>query len=122
MVNSDLQLETEPETPWKTKSQVAILDGWEAIRVALIFIEYAPENEIDDYFSWWHRLVRSRPNKTDQLKLHWENTSWRIALALRKKTPFKDIASEIMAFFANGSVPYWFVREFSSQRAYIYMN
>ena len=24
-------------------------------------------------------------------------------------------------FFAHGSVPYWFVREFSSRRAYIYM-
>ena len=95
-VNSDLQLETEPETPWKPKSQVAILDCLEAIRVALIFIEYAPESDIDDYFAWWHRLVRSRPNKIDQLKLHWENTSWRIALALRKKTPFKDIAKEIM--------------------------
>ena len=54
-----------------------------------------PENEIDD-FAWWHRLVRSRANKIDQLKVHWENTSWRIVLALRKKTPFKDIASEIM--------------------------
>ena len=96
VVNSDLQLETEPETPWKPKSQVAILDCLEAIRVALIFIEYAPESDIDDYFAWWHRLVRSRPNKIDQLKLHWENTSWRIALALRKKTPFKDIAKEIM--------------------------
>ena len=40
--------------------------------------------------------MRSRPNKIDQLKLHWENTSWRIALALREKTPFKDIAEEIM--------------------------
>ena len=96
VVNSDLQLETEPETPWKPKSQVAILDCLEAIRVALIFIEYAPESDIDDYFAWWHRLVRSRPNKIDQLKLHWENTSWRIALSLRKKTPFKDIAKEIM--------------------------
>ena len=66
-VNSDLQLETEPETPWKPKSQVAILDCLEAIRVALIFIEYAPESDIDDYFAWWHRLVRSRPNKIDQL-------------------------------------------------------
>ena len=96
VVNSDLQLETEPETPWKPKSQVAILDCLEAIRVALIFIEYVPESDIDDYFAWWHRLVRSRPNKIDQLKLHWENTSWRIALALRKKMPFKDIAKEIM--------------------------
>ena len=96
VVNSDLQLETEPETPWKPKSQVAILDCLEAIRVALIFIGHAPENEIDDSFAWWHRLVRTRPNKIDQLKVHWENTSWRIVLALRKKTPFKDIASEIM--------------------------
>ncbi|CAE7533633.1 unnamed protein product [Symbiodinium sp. CCMP2592] len=97
VVNADLQLETEPETPWKPKSQVAILDCLEAIRVALIFIEYAPESDIDEYFSWWQRLVRSRPNKIDQLKIHWENTSWRIALALRKKQPFRDIAHEIMA-------------------------
>ncbi|CAE7199832.1 kanC [Symbiodinium sp. CCMP2592] len=97
VVNADLQLEAEPETPWKPKSQVAILDCLEAVRVALIFIEYAPESDIDEYFSWWQRLVRSRPNKIDQLKIHWENTSWRIALALRKKQPFRDIAHEIMA-------------------------
>ena len=92
-------METEPETPWKPKikSQVAILECLEAIRVALIFIEYAPENRIDDYFAWWHRLARSRPNKIDQLKIHWQNTSWRIALALRKKTPFKEVAGAIMA-------------------------
>ena len=61
--------------------------------MALVFIEYAPEHDLDRYFEYWQRLVRSKPNKIEQLKLF---TSWRIALALRKATPFKDTADEIM--------------------------
>ncbi|CAE7617397.1 Dnmt3a, partial [Symbiodinium sp. CCMP2456] len=96
VLNADLQLEAEPEDRWRPQSQTALLDCLQAIHMALIFVEYAPEHELDKYFEWWQRLVRSRPNKIEQLKIHWENTSWRIALALRKSTPFHDVASEIM--------------------------
>ncbi|CAE7232002.1 DNMT3A [Symbiodinium sp. CCMP2456] len=96
VLNSDLQLETEPEDRWRPQSQTALLDCLQAIHMALVFVEYAPEHELDKYFEWWQRLVRSRPNKIEQLKIHWENTAWRIALALRKSTPFNDVASEIM--------------------------
>ncbi|CAE7156089.1 unnamed protein product, partial [Symbiodinium necroappetens] len=96
VVNADLQLETEPEDRWHPQSQTALLDCLTANHMALIFIEYAPEHDLDRYFEYWQRLVRSKPNKIEQLKLHWENTSWRIALALRKATPFKEIADEII--------------------------
>ena len=96
VVNADLQLETEPEDRWRPQSQTALLDCLTANHMALIFIEYAPEHDLDRYFEYWQCLVRSKPNKIEQLKLHWENTSWRIALALRKATPFKDIADEII--------------------------
>ncbi|CAE7252603.1 unnamed protein product [Symbiodinium sp. CCMP2456] len=90
VLNADLQLEAEPEDRWRPQSQTAPLDCLQAIHMALVFVEYAPDHELDKYFEWWQRLVRSRPNKIEQLKVHWENTSWRIALALRKSTPFHD--------------------------------
>ena len=96
-INADHQLEAEPEVPWHPKSVLAMLDCVEAVKVALIFVEFTSETVITNYCEWFSRQVRAKPNKLDQLRVYWESAWWKIAFAMRAKAKFQDIAAEIMA-------------------------
>ena len=54
------------------------------------------EQAVANYIDWWAQQVRSRPQKLGQLRVCWEATSWRIAIALRTKIPFEDAAADLM--------------------------
>ena len=95
-INADYQIETEADIPWQPKSVLAFVDCLESIRLLLILVEMGSEASVERYFNWFEKQVRSRPHKLEQLRVYWESTSWRIALALRAKQSFKAIVEEII--------------------------
>ena len=95
-VNEENQLEAEPDAPWYPKSSLAFIDCLESIRFAYLLVGIGKEQAVDVYVDWWIRQVRSRQQKLDQLRVYWEVTSWKIAIALRTKIPFEDVTSDLM--------------------------
>ena len=62
----------------------------------MMLVEMGSEAAVGRYFDWFERQVRSRPHKLEQLRVYWETTSWRIALALRAKQSFKTVTEDII--------------------------
>jgi hypothetical protein len=54
------------------------------------------EQAVHAFFDWLVRLVRSRPQKTDQLAQFWMTVSWKLALEMRGGRTFVEATSVIM--------------------------
>ena len=50
---------------------------------AYVLLSMCPEQSVHSFFDWTVKLVRSRPQKTDQLHQWWTTISWKLALELR---------------------------------------
>ena len=94
LINQDNQLETAPDASWSPKSLIAFLDCLEAIRYALV--EMGPEPAVHRYMEWWEKQVRARQSRLEQLKIYWDITAWRVAMALRSKVDFATVTNEII--------------------------
>ena len=81
-VTNDQLVATE-EQQWQPRSLLAILDGLSSIRWAYVLLSMGPEQSVHSFFDWTVKLVRSRPQKTDQLHQWWTTISWKLALELR---------------------------------------
>lgn len=90
------QLVATPEEPWQPRSVLAILDGLMSIRWCFILCKLGTEQAIHAFFDWLVRLVRSRPQKTDQLAQFWMTVSWKLALEMRGGRTFMEATALIM--------------------------
>mgnify|MGYP000008266181 FL=1 len=90
------QLVAAPEEPWQPRSVLAILDGLASIRWCFILCKMGTEQAVHAFFDWLVRLVRSRPQKTDQLAQFWMTVSWKLALEMRGGRTFVEATSVIM--------------------------
>ena len=90
------QLVAAPEEPWQPRSVLAIIDGLTSIRWCFILCKVGPEQAVHTFFDWLIRLVRSRPNKTDQLAQFWMSVSWRLALEMRSGRTFPECTALLM--------------------------
>ena len=90
------QLVAAPEEPWQPRSVLAILDGLSSIRWCYVLCKVGPEQAIHTFFDWLVRLVRSRPNKTDQMAQFWMSVSWKLALEMRSGRTFAECVPALM--------------------------
>ena len=90
------QLVATPEEPWQPRSVLAILDGLSSIKWCYILCRIGSEQAINTFFDWLVRLVRSRPNKTDQMAQFWMSTSWKLALDMRAGKTFVESTTTLM--------------------------
>lgn len=90
------QLVAAPEEPWQPRSVLAILDGLASIRWCYILCKIGTEQAVHAFFDWLVRLVRSRPQKTDQLAQFWMTVSWKLALEMRGGRTFMEATAVIM--------------------------
>ena len=84
------------DSPWQPRSVLSILDGLSSIRWAYILLGMGPEPSIHLFFDWLVKLVRSRPQKTDQLGQFWTTTSWKLAMELRGGKAWDEAVQPIM--------------------------
>ena len=93
---SNEQLVAMEDTPWQPRSMLSILDGLASLRWAYILIGMGPEPSVRLFFDWLVKLVRSRPQKTDQLGQFWTTTSWKLAMELRGGKAWDEAVQPIM--------------------------
>eukprot|EP00438_Fugacium_kawagutii_P034924 Skav206385 [mRNA] locus=scaffold834:525350:529905:- [translate_table: standard] len=94
-ITDDKLVATEDVT-WNPRSVLAILDGLESIRWLFILVSMGTEVAVHKFFDWIVKLVRSRPQKTDQLTQFWTAISWKLALAQRAGSTFDTAIEPIM--------------------------
>ena len=94
-LGDDNTLVATDEVSWSPRSLLAIMDGLDSIRWALILVKWGEEKPIHELFDWLNQRARSRPNKTEQLALYWQSVSWTIAMMLRNGNTFKEITASI---------------------------
>ena len=82
---------------WAPRSLLAIIDGVDAARWALILVEVGKEEDINAFADWFVAKARSNPTKLDQVKRLWLEASWAIALGMRAGKTFKEMAAEVVA-------------------------
>ena len=103
------ELVAAEDRPWDPRSLIALLDGAEAARWAMILVEWAPEEAINQYVDWFVGRARSKAGKVEQLRDFWQASGWRIAMAMRTGVSFADAAGEVMcdltAFYDHMSTP-----------------
>lgn len=90
------QLVALEDTPWQPRSVLSILDGLASIRWAYILVGMGPENSVHMFFDWLVKLVRSRPNKTDQVGQFCQTISWKLAMELRGGKAWDEAIQPIM--------------------------
>eukprot|EP00435_Cladocopium_sp_Y103_P041998 s2661_g11.t1 len=79
------QLTAEKDEPWTPR--------------CFILCKMGTEQSVHAFFDWMVRLVRSRPNKTDQLAQFWLSTSWKLALDMRAGRTFSEATALLMKDF-----------------------
>ena len=82
---------------WAPRSLLAIIDGVDAARWALILVEVGREEDVNAFADWFVAKARGNPAKLDQVKRLWVKTTWAIALGMRAGRTFKEMAAEVVA-------------------------
>ena len=93
---NDAKLVAAPEEAWQPRSVLAVLDGLASIRWCFILLKLGSEQAVHSYFDWLTRLVRSRPQKTEQFGQFFITISWKLATAMRSGQSFDAAASLLM--------------------------
>lgn len=94
-LGDDNTIVTADETSWSPRSLLAIMDGLDSIRWAMVLVRWGEEKPIHELFDWLHQRARSRPSRTEQFTQFWQAVSWNIAMLLRNGQTFKEITSTI---------------------------
>ena len=79
------------------KSQLAIIDGINSIRWALILVQWGEEYHVHNYANWMVQRARSRPSKVEQFITYWTSASWSLTMALRNGQTFAEASGAVMA-------------------------
>ena len=82
---------------WSPKGVLSLLDALEAIEWALVLVRLSTEAEIKAWISWWRCLVRSKPQRLEQIKAYWIEANWKLCLELRQGEEFGRVTKLIMA-------------------------
>ena len=82
---------------WAPRSLLAIIDGVDAARWALILVEVGKEEDVNMFADWFVAKARGNPTKLDQVKRLWLKASWAIALGMRAGKTFKEMAAEVVS-------------------------
>ena len=83
IVRPDGQLVQSEDNTWDPRSLLAIIDGVQAIGWAMIFVQWADEEDINTYIEWFTRICRKNAKMLGQVKEYWDHSSWTLALAMR---------------------------------------
>ena len=67
---------------WSCKGLLSLMDAVEAIELCWTLCQLGHELDVKEYIGWWKQLFRARPGKIEQLKAHWTDAGWRLALAM----------------------------------------
>ena len=94
-LTDDNTIITSDEVTWSPRSLLAIMDGFDSIRWAMVLVKWGEEKPIHELFDWLNQRARSRPNKTEQLASFWQSVSWTIAMMLRNGQTFREITTTI---------------------------
>ena len=92
----DGSLVQKEESIWQPKSILAILDGIQAAKWAMILIQLGDEMGIIDYCDVMHQRARTRPQKCEQMNLYWSSCGWKIAMAMRDGESFANASKDVI--------------------------
>ncbi|CAE8621454.1 unnamed protein product [Polarella glacialis] len=102
IVRPDGQLVQSEDNAWDPRSLLAVIDGVQAVGWAMIFEQWADEEDINLYIDWFIRIARKNAKMLNQVKEYWDHSSWTLAVAMRGQTiglnlTFKQATAEIMS-------------------------
>lgn len=63
---------------------MAVLDGLQSVRYAMIFVQWGPEMAVEKFFNWLVQRARSRPAKMEQFNLYFTAISFETGLYIRR--------------------------------------
>lgn len=84
-------------TTWTPRSLIAAIDGLQATKFAMIFVQWGSEAAIDRLFTWLVQRARSRPNKMEQFNMYFTAISWQLCMNRRQGTSFEEASNYIMS-------------------------
>ena len=93
------QLSVAEETCWTPKGVLSMLHTIDAIECCWILRKIGHEMDIVAYCAWWRTLVRSKPQRLEQVKCFWAEMSWKIALQMRQGKDFAQLTAEVADCF-----------------------
>lgn len=94
--NDDLEIVAADDPVWNPKSLLAVLDGINSIRWAMILVRRGEERHIHTYAEWMITKARSKPQKGEQFSLYWQWAGWQLAMAMRNGVTFQEATETIM--------------------------
>ena len=94
----DDQLTYQDEaTTWTPRSLLAAIDGLQATKFAMIFVQWGSEASIEKFFTWLVQRARSRPNKMEHFNQYFTAISWQLCMNLRQGISFEEASNTIMS-------------------------
>ena len=100
---------------WAPRSLLAIIDGVDAARWALILVEVGKEEDINAFADWFVTKARGNPTKLDQVKRLWVKASWAIALGMQRAPDGREII--LLSFFDGIGAAYILDQHFGKLKA-----
>ena len=94
--DEDNQLVTADEPIWSPRSLLAIIDGINSIRWAMILVRWGEERHIHCYADWMVAKARSQPQRGEQFVSYWQWAGWHMAMAMRSGSTFQESSENIM--------------------------
>ena len=81
---------------WTPRSILAIMDGVNSVRWALVLLEIGEESVVHTFCDWYFMKVRSRPQKLEQLRAFWDAAGWKTAMGMKSGKTFGEMTEAIM--------------------------
>ena len=94
--DEDHQLVTAEDPVWRPRSLLAIIDGVNSVRWAMILVRWGEERRIHSFSDWMIAKARSQPQRGEQFVAYWQWAGWHLAMSVRNGSTFQEATDSII--------------------------
>lgn len=95
-MDEDHQLVQTEDPVWNPRSMLAVLDGINSVKWAMILVRWGEEKDVCTFCDFMTQKARSRPQKCEQFVSYWLACGWQLAMSMRGGATFKEATASIM--------------------------
>ena len=94
--DDDNQLVAAEDPVWCPRSLLAVIDGINSIRWAMILVRWGEERHVHSFADWMVTKARSQPQRGEQFVQYWQWAGWNLAMSMRSGVTFQEATESVM--------------------------
>ena len=88
---------TVRDEEWTPTGQWALIDAFDSVKWAFVWADYGDDQLLDQFIALFLPHLRHGPQRLEMVKLFYEQSAWRIAMAMRSGTTFTQAVQNLIS-------------------------